>query len=315
MQPTKLFISHASEDKVAFVRPLVEALEAAGFQAWLDEVSLKVGDSIWKGISDGLRESDFGVIVLSKHFMEESKTWPGNELDGMFAIESAAKKYILPIWLDVDVETVKGYAPILAGRKAALSTSGIPNIVRDLQIAVDTATATKAFSVPESPATRLKNHAEEIQGAARAKRMLESPEGMKLVRENLKELLASARTAAEELQSTVEDFPLKIAAPSQESLSFTGPRSLRFGLHFTNTFSNSLRGAFLRIHISQRTDAFDPSKFRSLTHEKYEPVFHPNGTPLWKAERSEIRFTNEQLQNRFMDSVVEAIISVTRSDG
>jgi hypothetical protein len=31
--------------------------------------------------------------------MEESKTWPGNELDGMFAIESAAKKFILPIWL------------------------------------------------------------------------------------------------------------------------------------------------------------------------------------------------------------------------
>lgn len=314
MSPKKLFISHASEDKAAFVRPLVDALEAAGFECWLDEVSLKVGDSIWKGISEGLRECDFGVIVLSKHFMEESKTWPGNELDGMFAIESAAKKYILPIWLDADFDSVKRYAPLLAGRKAALSSSGIPTIVRDLQIAVETTTVTKSFSTPESPATRLKMHAEKIAGAARAKMMIDSPEGMKLVRENVAELLSSTRAAVEDLQSTVDDFPLKLAAPSAESLGFSGPRSLRFGLHYTNTFSNSLRGAILRIHISRLTDAFDPSKFRSLTHEKYEPAFHPNGTPLWRAERSDTLFTNEQIQARFMDAVADAIISVTKSD-
>jgi hypothetical protein len=86
-------------------------------------------------------------------------------------------------------------------------------------------------------------------------------------------------------------------------------------MRFTNTFTNSLQGAFLRIHISQGTDAFDRSKFRSITHDKYEPVFHPNGTPLWKLERSESRFTNEQLQSYFMDEVVEAIISVTKSGG
>ena len=38
------FISHASEDKDDFVRPLVSALEAAGFDIWYDEFSLKVGD-------------------------------------------------------------------------------------------------------------------------------------------------------------------------------------------------------------------------------------------------------------------------------
>lgn len=144
--------------------------------------------------------------------------------------------------------------------------------------------------------------------------MLESLEGMKLVRENLKELLTSARAAVEELQSTVDHFPLKLAAPSEESLSFNGPRNLHFGLHYSNTFSNSLRGAILRIHISQQTDAFDRSKFRSLTHEKYEPAFHPNGTPLWKSEQSESRFTNEQIQSRFIDAVVNAIISVTKCD-
>jgi hypothetical protein len=161
----------------------------------------------------------------------------------------------------------------------------------------------------------LKNHAEEILGAARAKKMIDSAEGMKSVRDNLKELLTSARAAVEELQSTVDHFRLVLAAPNAEGLSFTGPRNLHFGMHFTNTFTNSLQGAFLRIHISQQTDPFDRSKFRSITHEKYDPVFHPNGTPLWKSERSESRFTNEQLQSRFMDAVVNAIISVTKSDG
>ncbi len=312
MQPTKLFISHASEDKASFVRPLVDALEVAGFQVWLDEVSLKVGDSIWKGISDGLRDCDFGVIVLSPSFMAESKTWPGNELDGMFAIESALRKYILPIWLDVDFEMVKSYAPLLAGRKAALSKSGIPNIVRDLQIAVDTTTVTKAFTAPENPATRLKNLAEEIQGATRAKKMMETPEGMQRVRDNLKELLSSVRTAVEEVQSSAEYFRLVLATPEAESIQFTGIGNLRFGISFTNTFTNTMQGASLRIHIFRITHAFDPSKFHSFTLENYIPVFHPNGSPLWESEQSKFRFTNEQLQTRFMDAVVEAITSVTK---
>lgn len=242
--------------------------------------------------------------------MDESKTWPGNELDGMFAIESGAKKFILPIWLDVDFETVKSYAPVLAGRKAALSKSGISNIARDLQIAVETTTVTKSFSAFESPGNRLTKHAEEILSAARAKKMLDSPERMKLVRENLTELINSVRAAVEELQNTVDHFRLVLAAPEAEGLSFTGPRNLHFGIRFTNT----MQGAFLRIHISQGTDAFDRSKFRSITRDKYESVFHSNGTPLWKLERSESRFTYEQLQSYFMDPVVDAIISVTKGD-
>jgi TIR domain len=40
-----VFISHATEDKGEFVRPLAEALEKSGLTVWYDETTLKIGDS------------------------------------------------------------------------------------------------------------------------------------------------------------------------------------------------------------------------------------------------------------------------------
>jgi len=48
-------ISHASEDKDAIARPLVEAPRAKGLRVWYDEFSLKVGDSLRKKIDHGLQ--------------------------------------------------------------------------------------------------------------------------------------------------------------------------------------------------------------------------------------------------------------------
>jgi len=41
-----LFISHASEDKVGFVKPLAVFLTRSGIKVWYDEFSLKFGDSL-----------------------------------------------------------------------------------------------------------------------------------------------------------------------------------------------------------------------------------------------------------------------------
>jgi TIR domain len=61
----RLFLSHASEDKDDFVRPLHDRLENEGFVVWYDEDSLIVGRSLLGQISQGLKSSDFGVVVLS----------------------------------------------------------------------------------------------------------------------------------------------------------------------------------------------------------------------------------------------------------
>ena len=114
------FISHASEDKDSFVRPLAHALQDMGFSIWYDEFQLKVGDSLRRSIDKGLIQSRYGIVVLSPDFF--AKDWPQYELDGLVAKEMTKGKVILPIWHKVSKDEVLSYSPSLAD-KIALSTS------------------------------------------------------------------------------------------------------------------------------------------------------------------------------------------------
>ena len=58
------FISHASEDKDSFVRPLAEALQKSGLEIWFDETTLKVGDRLREAIDHGLSKSRYGIAVI-----------------------------------------------------------------------------------------------------------------------------------------------------------------------------------------------------------------------------------------------------------
>lgn len=115
-----LFISHASEDKEEFVRPLAETLENLGVKVWYDEFTLKVGDSLRKNIDHGLINSRFGTVILSSSFC--SKNWTQYELDSMVAREMDGHKMILPIWHKVTKNEVMNFSPALAD-KVALNTS------------------------------------------------------------------------------------------------------------------------------------------------------------------------------------------------
>jgi hypothetical protein len=75
------FISHASEDKETFVRPLVGALKVLGVKCWYDEDSLVVGDSLSVSIDYGISQSSTGLLIFSKHFIE--KPWPKYERRGL----------------------------------------------------------------------------------------------------------------------------------------------------------------------------------------------------------------------------------------
>ena len=91
-----VFISHASEDKEDFVRPLAEKLTAAGFSVWYDEFQLKIGDKLRRSIDKGLATSRFGIVVFSPDFFQ--KNWTQYELDGLVQKEMTGKKAILPLW-------------------------------------------------------------------------------------------------------------------------------------------------------------------------------------------------------------------------
>ncbi len=115
-----LFISHASEDKDDFVRPLAAALTRLGLEVWFDEATLKLGDSLRQSIDNGLANSRYGVVVLSTAFF--AKNWPQYELNGMVAREMSGVKVILPIWHKVTKDEVLRNSPSLAD-KLALNSS------------------------------------------------------------------------------------------------------------------------------------------------------------------------------------------------
>jgi len=115
-----VFISHASEDKESFVRPLAEELTKLGFDVWYDETSLKIGDSLRQKIDQGLASSRYGIVVLSESFF--LKNWPQYELNGLVAREMHGGKVILPIWHKVSKDEVLNFSPTLAD-KVALNTS------------------------------------------------------------------------------------------------------------------------------------------------------------------------------------------------
>jgi len=110
------FISHASEDKQEFVKPLAEKLIGLGLKIWYDEFELKVGDSLRGSIDRGLVNSKYGIVVLSKNFF--LKNWPQYELDGLTAREIDGRKVILPIWYGISRRDILKYSPSLADKIA-----------------------------------------------------------------------------------------------------------------------------------------------------------------------------------------------------
>ncbi len=127
------FISHASEDKEDFVKPLAETLEAMGVRVWYDEFTLKVGDSLTKRIDQGLINSKFGIIVLSKAFMK--KEWTNYEFKSLVAREMhQGEKVILPIWHEISKNDVMSFSLHLADKMALNSSiQTIEEIATDLK--------------------------------------------------------------------------------------------------------------------------------------------------------------------------------------
>lgn len=115
-----VFVSHASEDKDALVRPLAAALQERGVSVWYDEFELRIGSSLRRSIDAGISRSRFGLVVLSPSFF--AKGWPAYELDGLVTMANDGKQMLLPIWHEISKDQVISMSPSLAD-KVALRTA------------------------------------------------------------------------------------------------------------------------------------------------------------------------------------------------
>src|SRR5205807_2198577 len=112
-----VFISHASEDKEKFVKPLATILARVGVKVWYDEFTLKAGDSLMRSIDKGLAHSKSGVVVISRAFIE--KKWPEYELRGLITLEMSSKNNkVIPVWYGVSHDEVMAFSPTLADKLA-----------------------------------------------------------------------------------------------------------------------------------------------------------------------------------------------------
>lgn len=115
-----VFISHASEDKNDFVRPLALALIAKGLDVWYDEFTLRIGDSLRQKIDRGVATSRVGLVILSPSFI--AKGWTNYELDGIVTRTVSGEQILLPIWHNITKQQVIDFSPSLAD-KVARSTA------------------------------------------------------------------------------------------------------------------------------------------------------------------------------------------------
>lgn len=126
-----VFISHASEDKDAIVRPLAESLIELGLTVWYDEFTLKIGDSLRQKIDKGLASSRVGLVVLSPSFI--AKGWTNYELDGIVTRTVSGEQILLPIWHSITKQEVMNFSPSLADKVArSTATHTVEEIAQEI---------------------------------------------------------------------------------------------------------------------------------------------------------------------------------------
>jgi hypothetical protein len=96
---SKVFISHASEDKDRFVLEFAKRLRENGVDAWVDVWEMLPGDSLVdKVYYEGIKNARAMIVVLSNYSVE--KPWVREELNRGFLDRLRGKCRIIPVVID-----------------------------------------------------------------------------------------------------------------------------------------------------------------------------------------------------------------------
>ena len=110
-----VFVSHASEDKAAFVDDLVRALGERGVRVWYDSFEIALGDDFRRKMEQGLLGSRFAVVVLSPSFVQAGKYWTQAELSALLTSTRSRTKF-----------TTRSVGPSSSGRRAPRPSTTCP---------------------------------------------------------------------------------------------------------------------------------------------------------------------------------------------
>jgi hypothetical protein len=306
----RIFLSHASEDKKDFVRPLAEALKKY-FDVWFDEYELCVGDSLLKKISDGLDSADYGVVVLSHAFF--SKKWPQSELDGLFALESETRKIILPVWKDVSLDDVRKFSPIIAGRLAVNASEGVEKVVDEIRKAVEISNRAREIDLVD-PAVRIGRRLDQtLKERAEALRLSRSEEGVALVTaafdalfSTMESLLSKTGNRLEYLKFNTQYLPDQVPNPI---FLVHASHHLSLSAELHSLGGNFTHEAELRALVYRRDSRSfsDEPEAGMMQQDEYRPAFVLPKQVVWIETTNKQPFTNPQLASQLLISLMSAV--------
>jgi len=241
----KLFLSHAFEDKNDFVQPLATALKP-DFEVWVDQAVITLGDSLLGKVNWGLHECDYGVVVLSYHFF--AKHWTRAELDGLFSLETAERKVILPVWKDVTLDDVRKFSPILAGRLGVSTDRGIEGVVYEIKRAVGLVDRVRELhSEPWNEKFATLNA--DLKHERAAKALAQSSDGVQQATKAARDVIAEARVRTELLSKQVDAFEIKVnPATNLDGICVSTPQ-LSMVISFNVVWPSSIDGSKINVRF------------------------------------------------------------------
>lgn len=115
-----VFLSHANADKIDFVDELYSSLDVLGINIFYDKESLEWGDKWKKRILDGVKASEFAIIVISENFFD--REWTERELSEFLNMQNQnGQKIILPILHNITINDLNNKYPEVADIQAISS--------------------------------------------------------------------------------------------------------------------------------------------------------------------------------------------------
>ena len=145
-----VFISYSHADS-QFVDWLADKLKASGVDVWIDKWMIKVGDSITQKINEGISDSDFLIVVLSR--VSVNSNWVREELNAATIrnIEEEKHAFILPVLIeDCNIPT------LLQHRKYADFKDDPEQVFRELLEAIQARESTSTSMPTERRSSRFR---------------------------------------------------------------------------------------------------------------------------------------------------------------
>ena len=128
------FVSYASEDR-AFVKQLVDALSERKITVWWDRGQITLGDKLSAKIDEGLRQSRYGLVIVSPSFVR--KKWTNEEIRALSnRAVGSGQKVVLPVLVDMTYDEFSNTYPLLGDALSTTYSGDIDELVVEIMQAI-----------------------------------------------------------------------------------------------------------------------------------------------------------------------------------